>query len=402
MRVLHLLTELQPAPRPLFAKAVTRKATDTPAVDMAEIASLRSRVTRLAQEVPRLEGQLVHAHEELAEEKAERARLLRRVKTLEEELEQVGYKTEVLQTELDKAVAVRGEQEERIAEHEERIAEHEERIAELEAKALQFPDAQKIQGNVLEQVEEAWGARHQALTLSFQGMAYSVQERQGGLDAAYRRQDERNAQLEDRLRDIVAEEVRRLLEERVPKEETPEQGGVATPRAAASPAPPSTPRLATPAAIPSPAPPSSSTAFPPPPAIVRRQPPLLANAGRPLAGPSTRGLSTSPISALRREGSMGAARPPIALRAFSVPPTPGYSSKADGGPVEKTWVSPAEQAKGKTKLVSEDRLRSQSVIAPRTEEAGSASAGPQPALPAVLEEGEILEEDGSVNMDTTE
>ena len=96
---------------------------------------------------------------------------------------------------------------------------------------------------------------------------------------------------------------------------------------------------------------------------------------------------------------MGAARPPIALRAFSVPPTPGYSSKADGGPVEKTWVSPAEQAKGKTKLVSEDRLRSQSVIAPRTEEAGSAS---EPALPAVLEEGEILEEDGSVNMDTTE
>ena len=134
MRVLHLLTQLQPVPQPLFAKAVTRKATDAPAVDMAEIASLRSHVTRLAQEVPRLEGQLVHAHEELAEEKAERARLLRRVKTLEEERKQVGYKTEVLQTKLDKAVAVRGEQEERIAEHEERITEHEERIAELEAQ----------------------------------------------------------------------------------------------------------------------------------------------------------------------------------------------------------------------------------------------------------------------------
>ena len=358
------------------------------AVDMAEVASLRSRVSRLAEEVPRLEGQLVQAHEELAEEKAVCTRLLRRVKTLEEELEQVGNVTEALQNELEEARAVRVEQEER--------------IAELEAKALEFPDARKIQADVLEQVEEAWSARHQALTLSFQGMAYSVQERQGGLDAAYRRQNERNAQLEDRLRDLVAEEVRRLLQERVPKEETPDQGGVATPRAAASPAPPSTPRLATPAAIPSPAPPSSSTAFPPPPAIVRRQPPLLANAGRPLAGPSTRGLSTSPISALRREGSMGAARPPIALRAFSVPPTPGYSSKADGGPVEKTWVSPAEQAKGKTKLVSEDRLRSQSIIAPGTEEAGSASTGPQPALPAVLEEGEILEEDGSANMDTTD
>ena len=355
---------------------------------MAEVASLRSRVSRLAEEVPRLEGQLVQAHEELAEEKAVCTRLLRRVKTLEEELEQVGNVTEALQNELEEARAVRVEQEER--------------IAELEAKALEFPDARKIQADVLEQVEEAWSARHQALTLSFQGMAYSVQERQGGLDAAYRRQDERNAQLEDRLRDIVAEEVRRLLEERVPKEETPEQGGVATLRAAASPALPSTPRLATPAAMPSPAPPSSSTAFPPPPAIVRRQPPLLANTGRTLAGPSTRGVSTSPISALRREGSVGAVRPPIALRAFSVPPTPGYSSKADGGPVEKTWVSPAEQAKGKTKLVSEDRLRSQSIIAPGTEEAGSASTGPQPALPAVLEEGEILEEDGSANMDTTD
>ena len=57
---------------------------------------------------------------------------------------------------------------------EEQSVQRAERIAELEAKALQFPDAQKIQGNVLEQVEEAWGARHQALTLSFQGMAGSM------------------------------------------------------------------------------------------------------------------------------------------------------------------------------------------------------------------------------------
>ena len=126
---------------------------------------------------------------------------------------------------------------------------------------------------------------------------------------------------------------------------------------------------------------------------------------------------------------MGAARPPIALRAFSVPPTPGYSSKADGGPVEKTWVSPAEQEKAKAKLVSpehltrpvvapgtpdaeqekakanpasEERLLSQLVVAPSAEEAGSASTGPQPALPAVLEEGEIREDDGSVDMDTSE
>ena len=95
----------------------------------------------------------------------------------------------------------------------------------------------------------------------------------------------------------------------------------------------------------------------------------------------------------------------------------------------KTWVSPAEQEKAKAKLVSPEhlsqlvvapgtpeaeqekakanpaggeRLLSQPVVAPSAEEAGSVSTGPQPALPAVLEEGEIREDDGSVDMDTSE
>ena len=62
----------------------------------------------------------------------------------------------------------------------------------------------------------------------------------------------------------------------------------------------------------------------------------------------------------------------------------------------------AEQEKAKATPTSGDRLLSQPVIAPVAEEADSASAGPQPALPAVLEEGEIREDDGSLDMDTTE
>ena len=194
---------------------------------MATVAFLRGRVHRLAEEVGHLEGQVVQAQEELTEEKAAGARLRQRVRRLQEELEQLGQANEALANEVEEARAVRAEQEER--------------IGELEQKVLNIPDAKKIRAEVLEQVEEAWGARHQALTLSFQGMAFTMEEREASLEGALRQQDERNQQLEDRLMDLVAAEVRRLLQANAPKEETPEQGGVATPRAA-SPAPPSVTR----------------------------------------------------------------------------------------------------------------------------------------------------------------
>ena len=388
--------------------------------DMATVAFLRGRVRSLADEVGHLEGQVVQAQEELTEEKAAGARLRQRVRRLKEEVEQLGQANEALANEVEEARAVRAEQEER--------------IGELEQKVLNIPDAKKIRAEVLEQVEEAWGARHQALTLSFQGMAFTMEEREASLEGALRQQDERNQQLEDRLMDLVAAEVRRLLQANAPKQETPEQGGVTTPRAA-SPAPPSTPRPATPAPMPAPAQHVNPAAFPPLPNLLsmRRSrqatPALPVGVARTLPGLSERVQSTSPTSALRRQATADAARSPIALRAFSVPPTPGYSSRADGRPVAKTWVSPAEQEKAKAKLVSpehltrpvvapgtpdaeqekakanpasEERLLSQPVVVPSAEEAGSASAGPQPALPAVLEEGEIREDDGSVDMDTSE
>ena len=363
---------------------------------------------------------MVQAQEELTEEKAAGARLRQRVRRLQEEVEQLGQANEALANEVEEARAVRAEQEER--------------IGELEQKVLNIPDAKKIRAEVLEQVEEAWGARHQALTLSFQGMAFTMEEREASLEGALRQQDERNQQLEDRLMDLVAAEVRRLLQANAPKQETPEQGGATTPRAA-SPAPPSTPRPATPAAMPAPAQHADPAAFPPLPNLLsmRRSrqatPALSVGVARTLPGLSERVQSTSPTSALRRQATADAARSPIALRAFSVPPTPGYSSRADGRPVAKTWVSPAEQEKAKAKLVSPEhlaqpivppgtleaeqekakanpaggeRLLSQPVVAPSAEEAGSASTGPQPALPAVLEEGEIREDDGSVDMDTSE
>ena len=423
-----MLTKLQPAPRPLFAKAASTKAIQEakkggpPAPsegDLATVAFLRGRVSRLAEEVGHLEGQVVQAEEELTEEKAAGARLRQRVRRLEEELEDLGQANEALQNEVEEARVGRAEQEER--------------IAELELKVLNMPDAQKIQPEVLDRVEEAWGARHQALTLSFQGMAFTMEEREASLEGALRRQEERNEQLEERLVDLVAAEVRRLLQAQVPKEETPEQGGVVTPRAA-SPALPSTPRPATPAAMPEPAPRNDPAAFPSLPNILSMRPSRQATpalgVARTLAGLSQRVQSTSPISALRRQASSDAGPSAITLRAFSVPPTPGYSSRANGGPVAKTWVSPAEQEKAKAKLVGEeralsqpvvapgtgeaeqekakatptsgDRLLSQPVVAPVAEEADSASAGPQPALPAVLEEGEIREDDGSLDMDTTE
>ena len=164
---------------------------------MATVAFLRGRVHRLAEEVGHLEDQVVQAQEELTEEKAAGARLRQRVRRLQEEVEQLGQANEALLNELKEARAVRAEQEER--------------IGELEQKVLNIPDAQKIQAEVLEQVEEVWGARHQALTLSFQGMAFTMEEREASLEGALRRQDERNEQLEDRLVDLVAAEVRRLL-----------------------------------------------------------------------------------------------------------------------------------------------------------------------------------------------
>ena len=71
-------------------------------------------------------------------------------------------------------------------------------------------------------------------------------------------------------------------------------------------------------------------------------------------------------------------------------------------PVVAPGTPEAEQEKAKPNPASEERLLSQPVVVPSAEEAGSASTGPQPALPAVLEEGEIREDDGSVDMDTSE
>ena len=97
--VQHVLTKLQPVPRPLFAKAASTKATQEankggpPAPsggDMASVAFLRGHVGRLAEEVGHLEGQVVQAEEELTEEKAAGARLRQRVRRLEEELEEAG------------------------------------------------------------------------------------------------------------------------------------------------------------------------------------------------------------------------------------------------------------------------------------------------------------------------
>lgn len=369
-----------------------------------QTAALRTQIQQAFAEAEKVGGEVDRANARIQREKTRRQQL---AEELLAALRAEEAKNEELQRQLAREARARADQERR--------------LAALEAKLqnLQVPDARAIRASAIELIEQGLAARLQAVALSYDSMAMAMQEREKQVDDMLRERAEEAAHFEARLGNMVEarvkahlggmveEQVRLALQAQMPKAESPEPGVTSTPRAASLALPASAsrehtraasqalpparqPTLHSPSVTPPPLPPPAplpTSSVPTNPVAPEPTTPRLP--GTPAASPMPPPVSSTPpveralegepsvppASPVHREASVTSISSPMAKRARSIPPTPGYSGKADGGPSQKTWVSQAEQAKAKSKVVSRYALRSRAVAQPEPE----AVAGPSSA-----------------------
>lgn len=396
-----------------------------------QTAALRTEIEQAFAEAQKVGGELDETNARVQREKTRRQQLVGRVEELSAALKAEQATNQELQRQLATEASARADQERR--------------LAALEAKLqnLRVPDARAIRASAMEQMEQGLAMRLQAVTLSYESMGAAMQEREKQVDDMLRERADQAADFEARLAGMVQEQVRLALQAQMPKAESPEPGVTSTPRAASlapsalrehtpqatpqalppsrqptppepSVAPPPLPREPTPATAPLAPPPTSSrppTPVAPEPTPVAPEPTTPRLPGTPVALAVPPPVSsTAPVesnlegateaagngkqvaSPGHREASVTSLSSPLAKRARSIPPTIGYSGKADGGPSQKTWVSPAEQAKAKSKVVSHYSLRSRPVAPPEPEVQGSpasASAASSGLSPVPEMEGDV-------------